>query len=67
MKMEVLSVQNQFQGQFGVMGSAKVKGKHTYFYFYVDLHNFCVHSVNLIPFWFYMTDPFYDYGFQQNR
>jgi len=25
MKMEVLSVQNQFQGQFGVMGSAKVK------------------------------------------
>lgn len=27
MKMEVLSVQSQFQGQFGVMGSAKVKGK----------------------------------------
>lgn len=27
MKMEVLSVQNQFQGQFSVMGSAKVKGK----------------------------------------
>jgi len=25
MKMEVLSVQNQFQGQFSVMGSAKVK------------------------------------------
>jgi hypothetical protein len=25
MKMEVLSVQNQFQGQFGVIGSSKVK------------------------------------------
>lgn len=27
MKMEVLPVQSQFQGQFGVMGSSKIKGK----------------------------------------
>lgn len=27
MKMEVLPVQNQFQGQFSVMGSSKIKGK----------------------------------------
>lgn len=27
MKMEVLSVQNQFQGQFGMIGSTKVRGK----------------------------------------
>lgn len=27
MKMEVLPVQNQFQGQFGVMGSSKIQGK----------------------------------------
>lgn len=27
MKMEVLPVQNQFQGQFGVMGASKIKGK----------------------------------------
>lgn len=26
-KMEVLSVQNQYQGQFGVIGSSKVKGE----------------------------------------
>lgn len=27
MKMEVLSVQNQFQGHFGMIGSTKVRGK----------------------------------------
>lgn len=27
MRMEVLSVQNQFQGQFGVIGGSKVKGE----------------------------------------
>lgn len=27
MKMEVLSVQNHIQGQFGVIGTTKVKGK----------------------------------------
>lgn len=32
MKMEVLPVQSQFQGQFSVMGSSKIKGIYLYIY-----------------------------------
>lgn len=36
MKMEVLAVQNQFQGQFGMMGSTKVRGKFNEIYIIVN-------------------------------
>lgn len=40
MKMEVLSVQNHIQGQFGVIGTTKVKGE-----FRVPLFLFLVQSL----------------------